>query len=151
MGANDLWTAAVYKRLSRGEDGWGSPFMSPRSVCIDPRNPKRYFVGDEQSIWSCYEKGWIDTDTGTGMIRAGDEGRLIAGCDSRADPSTWPDRASRLWRVSGLLCTTQSGGGDRLIASDYGNHRLVSVDIKTGALTTIAENKRGASFTHPVW
>ncbi len=89
-------------------------FEHPYSICFDPRNPSNYWVGDMSSI------RYVDSEAKTvRAIAGGAEFGCRDGMGSEA----------RLYCAMSLLFVSGSagsdGGGDRLLVTDFGNHRII--------------------------
>ncbi len=126
------------KKGFRNGDLNSAAFNGLRSICTDPRNPQRYWVGDDTSIRYC------DGKTIT-LLAGGEETGYQDGTGENA----------RFNFVYGMACTQN---GDKLYVADNLNNRIRMVDTETGQVKTVAgngqpESKDGigldASTKHP--
>ncbi len=130
----DLRDGSVSKYAGSGVSGVKNvnchalEFLFPYSICVDPTNPKCYYIGELTSIRHC----------------DGRKVSLIAGGEI-AGFSDGVGGAARFQYVQGLLATSD---GRALYVSEGGNNRLRSIDLKTNLVTTICgdgqrENRDG--------
>ncbi len=108
-----------FSGFKNGKGLRAAEFTQPNAICIDPRRPLNVYVGDESSI------RYVDT--------TGNEVRLVAGHKQTGHKDGVGAKA-RFNSLVGLIC---SKDGNTLYLSDYNNHRIVSVDTTTRAVTSI--------------
>ncbi len=93
----------------------------PMSICMNPRRPGSYFIGDRSSI------RYVDTVRNTVSVIAGS-----------AHPSRnfkdGPLVSASFYGVMGLLCTRD---GRHLFVTDHHNGRIRSIDIESQKVTTL--------------
>src|SRR4051812_8994170 len=91
------------------------------SLCADPSDPNRLYVGDGMSVRS------IDV-SGAGAVK------LLAG-SAKTGFADGFGSAARFYYARGILC---SPDGRTLFVADHDNCRIRAVDTRTGAVTTVA-------------